>query len=70
MNVILSLSFFQIWDTAGQERFRSITRAYYRDAQGMFGCCCLPTITLSICHGGGHLANHVFPSHFIIVLMR
>ena len=25
----------QIWDTAGQERFRSITRAYYRDAQGM-----------------------------------
>jgi len=26
----------QIWDTAGQERFRSITRAYYRDAQG--GC--------------------------------
>ncbi|CAG2226472.1 RAB26 [Mytilus edulis] len=22
----------QIWDTAGQERFRSITRAYYRDA--------------------------------------
>ena len=25
----------QIWDTAGQERFRSITRAYYRDAEGM-----------------------------------
>lgn len=25
---------FQIWDTAGQERFRSITRAYYRDANG------------------------------------
>lgn len=24
----------QIWDTAGQERFRSITRAYYRDANG------------------------------------
>jgi len=24
----------QIWDTAGQERFRSITRAYYRDADG------------------------------------
>ena len=24
----------QIWDTAGQERFRSITHAYYRDAQG------------------------------------
>src|ERR1043166_825429 len=22
----------QIWDTAGQERFRSITRAYYKDA--------------------------------------
>lgn len=25
----------KIWDTAGQERFRSITRAYYRDAEGM-----------------------------------
>ncbi|XP_009629778.1 ras-related protein Rab-2-A-like [Nicotiana tomentosiformis] len=24
----------QIWDTAGQEKFRSITRAYYRDAAG------------------------------------
>lgn len=24
----------QIWDTAGQERFRSVTHAYYRDAQG------------------------------------
>ncbi|XP_059684208.1 ras-related protein Rab-37 [Gavia stellata] len=23
----------QIWDTAGQERFRSVTHAYYRDAQ-------------------------------------
>lgn len=27
----------QIWDTAGQERFRSVTHAYYRDAQGGFG---------------------------------
>lgn len=26
----------QIWDTAGQERFRSVTHAYYRDAQGAF----------------------------------
>ncbi|XP_023675466.1 uncharacterized protein [Paramormyrops kingsleyae] len=25
----------QIWDTAGQERFRSVTHAYYRDAQGL-----------------------------------
>eukprot|EP00794_Sanderia_malayensis_P008788 gene8788-9726_t len=25
----------QIWDTAGQERFRSITHAYYRDAQAL-----------------------------------
>lgn len=24
----------QIWDTAGQERFRSVTHAYYRDADG------------------------------------
>jgi Ras-related protein Rab-1A len=25
----------QIWDTAGQERFRSITRSYYRGANGI-----------------------------------
>ncbi|MEQ2304613.1 hypothetical protein AMECASPLE_029003 [Ameca splendens] len=25
----------QIWDTAGQERFRSVTHAYYRDANDM-----------------------------------
>ncbi|XP_074080738.1 ras-related protein Rab-37 isoform X2 [Macrotis lagotis] len=25
----------QIWDTAGQERFRSVTHAYYRDAQAL-----------------------------------
>lgn len=29
--------FWQIWDTAGQERFRSVTHAYYRDAQGGSG---------------------------------
>ena len=26
----------QIWDTAGQERFKSITKAYYRGAHGVF----------------------------------
>lgn len=26
----------QIWDTAGQERFRSITKAFYRGAMGVF----------------------------------
>jgi small GTP-binding protein len=25
----------KVWDTAGQERFRTITRAYYRNAQGI-----------------------------------
>ena len=25
----------QIWDTAGQERFRSISKAYYRNAVGV-----------------------------------
>ncbi|KHJ98656.1 Ras family protein [Oesophagostomum dentatum] len=25
----------QIWDTAGQERFRSVTAAYYRDADAL-----------------------------------
>ena len=25
----------QIWDTAGQERFHTITKAYYRGAQGL-----------------------------------
>uniref|UniRef100_A0A3P9PMW1 Ras-related protein Rab-37-like n=1 Tax=Poecilia reticulata TaxID=8081 RepID=A0A3P9PMW1_POERE len=29
-----------IWDTAGQERFRSVTHAYYRDAQGNLCCLC------------------------------
>uniref|UniRef100_A0A3Q2D219 small monomeric GTPase n=1 Tax=Cyprinodon variegatus TaxID=28743 RepID=A0A3Q2D219_CYPVA len=26
---------FRIWDTAGQERFRSVTHAYYRDANAL-----------------------------------
>lgn len=25
----------QLWDTAGQERFRSITKSYYKDSQGL-----------------------------------
>ena len=25
----------QLWDTAGQERFQSVTKAYYRGAQGV-----------------------------------
>ena len=25
----------QIWDTAGQEQFRTITRSYFRGAQGI-----------------------------------
>lgn len=28
--------YLQMWDTAGQERFRSVTHAYYRDAQGKY----------------------------------
>ncbi|CAN0210053.1 unnamed protein product [Lampetra fluviatilis] len=28
----------QIWDTAGQERFRSVTHAYYRDADALLLC--------------------------------
>ena len=32
-------SFLQIWDTAGQERFRSVTHAYYRDANGRTPLC-------------------------------
>lgn len=35
-NVLL---FLQIWDTAGQERFRSVTHAYYRDANGRIPLC-------------------------------
>ena len=31
-NKIISL---QLWDTAGQERFQSVTKAYYRGAQGI-----------------------------------
>ena len=26
----------QLWDTAGQERFRSITKSYYKESQGLF----------------------------------
>jgi small GTP-binding protein len=29
----------QIWDTAGQERFRTITSAYYKNAQGIILVC-------------------------------
>jgi len=29
---------FQVWDTAGQERYQSITRSYYRGADGVLLC--------------------------------
>lgn len=35
--ILTGMASRQIWDTAGQERFRSVTHAYYRDAQGGFG---------------------------------
>jgi len=28
----------EIWDTAGQERYRSITKSYYRKADGIILC--------------------------------
>ena len=37
-NLLLELSFIanlQLWDTAGQERFRSVTRSYFRRADGV-----------------------------------
>lgn len=45
----------QIWDTAGQERFRSVTHAYYRDAQGnlcFFMLYFLMLCALVVCVGG------------------
>ncbi|KAI7796992.1 putative ras-related protein Rab-37-like [Triplophysa rosa] len=33
--VMMCVCVCQIWDTAGQERFRSVTHAYYRDAQAL-----------------------------------
>lgn len=46
----LSSSVLQIWDTAGQERFRSVTHAYYRDANGRISSACAST-PLSDCDG-------------------
>lgn len=34
-NLLQQVTNFQIWDTAGQERFRSVTAAYYRDADAL-----------------------------------
>lgn len=31
-DMVISL---QLWDTAGQEQFRSVSKAYYRGAQGV-----------------------------------
>lgn len=28
----------QIWDTAGQERFRTVTKSYYKGAEGVIIC--------------------------------
>ena len=39
----------QIWDTAGQERFRSVTHAYYRDAQGNLCFLYFHFLLLSVC---------------------
>ncbi|XP_058232495.1 ras-related protein Rab-37-like isoform X3 [Hemibagrus wyckioides] len=39
----------QIWDTAGQERFRSVTHAYYRDAQvTCLRCSCSVCLSLFV----------------------
>ena len=64
----------QIWDTAGQERFRSITRAYYRDAQGM--CCPLVVVVVVVVMVDWHrdylrlkkgLSGYEYPMQSIIV---
>ncbi len=31
-----SIANIQVWDTCGQEKFKSLTKQYYRDAQGIF----------------------------------
>ena len=33
--ICLSLYYYSQWDTAGQERFKTITTAYYRNANGI-----------------------------------
>ena len=35
ININNSVIKLQIWDTAGQERFRTITKSYYKDANGI-----------------------------------
>ena len=40
----------QVWDTAGQERFQTITRAYYRNADGiMLGASALTILCVCVC---------------------
>lgn len=38
----------EIWDTAGQDRFRTIQKAYYRHADGMYGGCVLGRAALTL----------------------
>lgn len=44
----------QIWDTAGQERFRSVTHAYYRDAQGNLPSFCVGLLVMCVIGVQGH----------------
>lgn len=55
----------QIWDTAGQERFRSVTHAYYRDANGrsplLLSVIACWLVSLPLFYSDGVIDNRTLP---------
>uniref|UniRef100_A0AAQ5X3Z7 small monomeric GTPase n=2 Tax=Amphiprion TaxID=80969 RepID=A0AAQ5X3Z7_AMPOC len=58
----------QIWDTAGQERFRSVTHAYYRDAQGNL-CFLYSTSSCSLCGKAWLTEIHEYAQKDVVIML-